>query len=34
VLYDIPTACNKRTADFLISSLLWHGDPRVEQKPM
>ncbi|MCB1060379.1 MAG: methylglyoxal synthase [Calditrichaeota bacterium] len=24
VLYDIPTACNKRTADFLISSLLWH----------
>jgi methylglyoxal synthase len=23
VLYDIPTACNKKTADFLISSLLW-----------
>ncbi len=23
VLYDIPTACNKRTADFLISSVLW-----------
>lgn len=26
VLYDIPTACNKRTADFLISSLMWHRD--------
>lgn len=26
VLYDIPTACNKRTADFLISSLLWNED--------
>ena len=23
VLYDIPTACNKCTADFLISSSLW-----------
>jgi len=23
VLYDVPTACNKRTADFLISSQLW-----------
>jgi methylglyoxal synthase len=27
VLYDIPTACNKRTADFLISSSQW-GLPR------
>ncbi|MBK6765082.1 MAG: methylglyoxal synthase [bacterium] len=24
VLYDVPTACNKRTADFLISSQLWN----------
>jgi methylglyoxal synthase len=23
VLYDIPTACNKRTADFIISSSQW-----------
>ncbi len=23
VLYDIPTACNKRTADFIISSPMW-----------
>lgn len=30
VLYDIPTACNKRTADFLISSLMWHRDDRKE----
>ncbi|MBK8127888.1 MAG: methylglyoxal synthase [bacterium] len=26
VLYDIPTACNKRTADYLISSTLWGTD--------
>lgn len=32
VLYDIPTACNKRTADYLISSLLWHRDEATEHK--
>ena len=32
VLYDIPTACNKRTADYLISSLLWHRDEVTEHK--
>ncbi len=32
VLYDIPTACNKRTADYLISSLLWHRDETTEHK--
>jgi len=31
VLYDIPTACNKRTADFLISSLMWHRDDKKEE---
>lgn len=26
VLYNIPTACNRATADFMISSELFHGD--------
>jgi methylglyoxal synthase len=26
VLYNTPTACNRSTADFLISSELWHGE--------
>jgi methylglyoxal synthase len=26
VLYDIPTACNRATADFLVGSPLFHGD--------
>ena len=26
VLYDIPTACNRRTADYLVSSPLFHED--------
>jgi methylglyoxal synthase len=24
VLYDVPTACNRKTADFIISSPLWN----------
>ncbi|MBL0061720.1 MAG: methylglyoxal synthase [bacterium] len=31
VLYDIPTACNKRTADYLISSLMWNRDDKKEE---
>ena len=27
VLYNIPTACNRATADMLISSSLFHGEP-------
>lgn len=32
VLYNIPTACNRSTADFLISSQLFHSDytPRLK----
>jgi methylglyoxal synthase len=26
VLYNIPTACNRATADFLVASSLFHGD--------
>lgn len=26
VLYNIPTACNRATADFLVASPLFHGD--------
>ncbi|HSM91562.1 MAG TPA: methylglyoxal synthase [Anaeromyxobacteraceae bacterium] len=26
VLYNIPTACNRSTADFLVASTLFHGD--------
>ena len=26
VLYNIPTACNRATADFLVASPLWHGE--------
>jgi len=25
VLYNIPTACNRATADFLVAAPLWHG---------
>lgn len=28
VLHDVPTACNRRTADFLISSPLFREEPR------
>lgn len=30
VLHDVPTACNRRTADFLISSPLFVGDAFTE----
>ena len=26
VLYNIPTACNRATADFLVASPLFHGE--------
>jgi len=32
VLYNIPTACNKSTADFIISSNLFNGDYKPTMK--
>jgi hypothetical protein len=26
VLYNVPTACNRSTADFMVASPLFHGD--------
>lgn len=33
VLHDVPTACNHRTADFLISSPLYREDRPPEEEP-
>jgi len=32
VLYNIPTACNRSTADFMISSSFWKGEHGMAEK--